>query len=151
MGALSFLAGLGEGVSAYETGRTRSLLYRSNTAIATEQARSEEQAGAYNESMVRLRGAALQGQQVAQIGANNLQQAGTPAQVVASSAMVNEMDALQTRNNALRRAWGFEVQGVSDAFQSGQAARAGDFTAAGSILTGGAKAFKEYNDTGSWF
>jgi hypothetical protein len=142
---------LASGVSHYEEGETRSRLYRANEDIARRQAVSEEEAGAYNETMVRMKGQALEGQQVAQIGASNLQQGGTPAQVVASSRMVNEMDALQTRNNALRRAWGFEVQGASDAFQAGYAQRAGDLNAGGAILTGGAKAMDEYNKTGSWF
>lgn len=144
-------SGLMQGVGAYEAGQTRSQLFRANAQIAGEQAQSEAQAGAYNESAVRMRGAAMEGQQIAQIGANNLQQTGTPAQVVASARMVNEMDALQTRNNALRRAWGFQVQEASDNFQSKQAATAGDFSAAGSILTGGAKAYDQYKSTGTWF
>lgn len=150
-GGLSLAAGFLQGVGEYEAGQARSQLYRANAGIAAQQARSEAQAGAYNESAIRMKGAALTGQQVAQIGANNLQQTGTPAQVVASTAMVNEMDALQTRNNALRRAWGFQVQEVSDTFQAKQAATAGAFSAAGSILSGGAKATQQYNETGSWF
>lgn len=148
---LTASAGLMKGVGDYEAGQTRSQLYRTNAAVAGEQAQSELQAGAYNESAVRMRGAATTGQQVAQIGAGNLQQTGTPAQVVASSAAINEMDALQTRNNAMRKAWGFQVQEASDKFQSKEASTAGDFSAVGSILTGGAKATKEYNSTGTFF
>jgi hypothetical protein len=148
---LTLGASLLQGVGAYETGRTRSLLFRANASIATQQAQSEREAGAYGEQMVRMRGAALQGQQIAQIGASNLQQGGTPATVVASSALVNEMDALQTRNNALRKAWGFEVQGASDQFQSKQANTGGIISGVGSILSGGAKAYEQYNQTGSFF
>lgn len=148
---LSLAAGFLSGVGNYEAGKTRSLLFRANASIAAQQARSEQEAGAYNESMVRMRGAALQGQQVAQIGANNLQQAGTPTAVVASSAMINEMDALQTRNNSLRKAWGFQVQQVSDNFQSKQASSAAVTEGVGSILNGGAKAYEQYNQTGSFF
>jgi hypothetical protein len=148
---LSLAAGFMGGVGAYESGRARSLLYRANASIAAQQAQSEREAGAYGEQMVRMRGAALQGQQIAQIGASNLQQAGTPSQVVASSAMVNEMDALQTRNNAMRKAWGFQVQGISDTFQSKQAATGGIFSGVGSILSGGAKATEQYNQTNSFF
>lgn len=148
---LSLAAGFFGGVGAYEAGQTRSLLYRANASIAAQQAQSEREAGAYGEQMVRMRGAALQGQQIAQIGASNLQQAGTPSQVVASSAMVNEMDALQTRNNAMRKAWGFQVQGISDTFQSKQAATGGIFSGVGSILSGGARAAEQYNQTGSFF
>lgn len=148
---LTAAAGLEKGVAQYEAGETRAKLLRANQDIANEQAQSEAAAGAYNESLVRMRGAAVEGQQVAQIGANNLQQGGTPSQVVAGTRMVNEMDALQTRNNALRRAWGFQVQGASDAFQATQAARAGVGEAFGSILSGGAKSYEEYNKAGSFF
>jgi len=140
-----------QGVGQYEAGQTRSQLFRANAGIAVQQAQSEAQAGATNEEAARLRSTALTGQQVAAIGGSNLQQTGTPAQVVASSAEIGEMNALQTRNNALRRAWGFSVQSASDSFQAKQASSAGDFSGAGSILTGGAKALKEYNATGSWF
>jgi hypothetical protein len=144
-------AGLMQGVGQYEAGQSRSQLYRANASIAGQQAQSEAQAGATNEEMQRMKGTAFTGQQVAQIGASNLQQAGTSAQVVANSAEINEMNALQTRNNALRKSWGFQVQEASDSFQSKEASTAGDFSAAGSILTGGAKAASQYNSTGSFF
>lgn len=144
-------AGLLQGVGQYEAGQTRSQLFKQNAQIAGEQAQSEVEAGADNASRIQMRGAAVAGQQVANIGANNLTQGGTNAQVVASTAAVNEMDALTTRNNAMRRAWGFEVQGASDEFQSKEAATAGDYQGAGSILSGGAKALTEEKATGSWF
>lgn len=139
------------GVSQYEAGQEKSRLFNANASIAGQQSQSEAAAGAYNETAVRMRGAAVTGQQVANTGAGNLQQAGTPAQVIASTAGVNEMDALQTRNNALRRAWGFRVQQVSDLQQGDFAKSAGDFNAAGSILTGGAKAYTQEKAAGSWF
>lgn len=140
-----------KGVGEYEAGQTRSRLYNANAGIAAQQAQSEEEAGSYNETMVRMRGQAMTGQQVAQIGASGLQQGGTPSQVVAGTAAINEMDALQTRNNALRKAWGFRVQEVSDQFQAQQAERAGTSSGFGAILSGGAAAAKEYNASGSWF
>ncbi len=144
-------AGLLQGVGQYEAGQTRSQLFRANAQVAAGQVQSELQAGADNANLIKMKGAAIEGQQVANIGANNLTQGGTNASVVTSTAAVNEIDALNTRNNAMRRAWGFEVQGASDAFQAKQASAAGDFTAAGSILAGGAKAYTQENATGSWF
>jgi len=111
---LTGAASLLQGASQYQAGQTKASLFRANAAVAGAQSQAEQQAGSYNESMQRMKAAALTGQQVAQIGANGLQQRGTPAQVVADTAEVSEMDALQTRNNALRRAWGFQVQEVSD-------------------------------------
>lgn len=148
---LSLAAGFLGGVADYEAGKTRSQLYRANASIATQQAQSEREAGAYNEEIVRMKGAALQGQQIAQIGASNLQQGGTPSQVVASTAAVSEMDALQTRNNAMRKAWGFSVQAASDSFQSTQASRSASTSGFGAILSGGAKAYDQYSQTGTYF
>lgn len=133
-------ASLMRGVGEYEAGETRSNLFRANSDIARFQSTSEEEAAAYNEQGMRMREAATEGKQVAQIGASNLQQTGTEAQVVASTRMVNEMDILTQRNNALRRAWGFQVQGASDQEQAQFAQRAGVNEAFGSILSGGARA-----------
>lgn len=144
-------AGLLQGVGQYEAGQTRSALFRANAGIAAAQSQSETQAGADNANLIKMKGAAIEGQQVANIGANNLTQGGTNAAVVASTSAVNELDALTTLNNARRRAWGFQVQGASDAFQAKQAATAGETTGAGSILAGGAKAYSEEKSTGSWF
>jgi hypothetical protein len=140
------------GVAEYEAGSQRRTLFNTNADIADQQALSEVKAGAYNENSVRMRGAQMTGQQIAATGANNLQQAGTPAQVIASTAGINERDALETRNNALRRAWGFRVQGASDRAQADFAQNAGEMDAVGTILGGGARAYRQYKDTGeSWF
>lgn len=139
------------GVTKYDAGEERRSLFNANAGIAQRQAQSEAAAGAYNENAIRMRGAALTGQQVAQTGAGNLQQTGTPAQVQASTAAITEMDALQTRNNALRRAWGFRVQEASDRQQAGFAQTAGEFDAAGTILGGGAEGYKQYKAAESWF
>jgi hypothetical protein len=61
------------------------------------------------------------------------------------------MDALQTRNNALRRAWGFQVQAASDQKQEAFASTSADLNAAGSILGGGAKAYTQSQAAGGWF
>lgn len=146
---LGFASLLMGGISQYQAGQQRAQLGRLNAGVADMQARSEMDAGVYNESLVRRRGAAIQGAQINAIGANNLQQAGTPSQIVADTAGANELDALQTRNNALRRAWGFEVQGASDRFQADQASRAGKIALAGSIIGGTAQLYGKGGGSGS--
>jgi len=148
---LTAAGGLYQGVAQYEAGQERGSLYRANAGIAAQQFASEVKAGSENEERVLMKGEQQTGQQVAQIGASNLQQRGSPSQVVSSSAMINEMDALTTINNARRRAYGFQVQEVSDQRQASMARSAGDFNAAGSILAGGAKAYDEEQKAGSWF
>lgn len=148
LGAAGSLYG---GVAQYEAGQERSSLFRANADVASRQAISEEAAGAFNESVVRRRGEQVTGQQVANIGANNLTQGGTNAQVVASTAATNELDALTTRNNALRKAWGFSVQQASDEQQSKFASSAGTGNAIGTILGGSAKAYTQSTNAGGWF
>lgn len=148
---LTATGGLLGGVAQYESGQQKRTLFNADAGIAARQAQSEEAAGSYNETIVRQRGAQITGNQVANTGANNLQQTGTPAQVISSTAETNEMDALQTRNNAMRKAWGFQVQQESDLTQAKFAQSAGVFNAAGSILTGGSKAYTQEQGSGSWF
>lgn len=139
------------GVARYESGQQRAQLFDANKQIAERQAQSEAEAGAFNEETVRMKGAALTGQQEAQIGASGLQSKGTPAAVVAGTRMITELNALQTRNNALRRAWGFRVQGASDVVQAEMAQRAGIQGGLGSILSGSSEAARAYQQTGSFF
>lgn len=129
--------GVVQGISQYESGKTRSELLDTNAEIADAQARSEEEAGAYNANLIRQRGARQMGAQVSAIGANNLQQGGTNQTIVADTARANELDALTTQNNALRRAWGFDVQEESDRFQSGLAEQGGILSGVGSLVKAG--------------
>lgn len=138
-GETAFKAG-----SQIASGNERDKLELANAGIADQQAKSEMAAGAYNTNNVRLKGKQIMGQQIAAIGANNLQQRGTPSQVVASSAQANERDALMTQNNALRRAWGFEVQGESDRIQGNLAQRGGMLSGIGSLIEGGGSMYKNY-------
>jgi hypothetical protein len=119
--------------SQIAAGDERAGLERANAQIAGAQAKSEEQSGAYDANLVRQRGAKVAGQQISAIGANNLQQAGTPSTVVADTARATEMSALTTNNNALRRAWGFEVQGASDTEQASLAQQGGILSGIGSL------------------
>lgn len=128
-----------QGVSQYQAGQTRGMLNDVNAGIAQKQSESEIESGNYNANLIKLRGQQMQGQQVNAIGANNLQQTGTNTNVIADTARANEADRLTTLNNAMRRAWGFQVQGASDTFQGDLARRSGNFGLAGSIIGAGAK------------
>lgn len=130
---------VGAGIKAYgdySAGQAKGKLNDLNARIADEQAKSEMASGSYNANLVRQKGAKVMGQQIASIGANNLQQTGTNLNVVADTARANEADALQVQNNALRRAWGFEVQGVSDRFQGGIARQQGILSGIGDVVGG---------------
>lgn len=126
-------------------GDTRDALERANAGIADQQAKSELNAGNYNAGLARRKASMIQGSQVAAIGANGLQQRGTPAAVVSSTAQTQELNVLQTLNNSMRKAWGFEVQGASDTFQGEQAKTGGILSGIGSLASGGASAYNTYN------
>ena len=63
---------------------------------------------------------------------------------VADTARASELDALQQQNNALRRSWGFEVQGASDRFQAPLAEQGGILSGLGTLAN---TAGKYYNST----
>jgi len=126
-------------------GDTRSNLENANAEIASQQAKSEMASGAYGANLARQRGAKITGQQVSAIGANNLQQTGTPSAVVADTARASEQNALQTQNNALRRAWGFEVQGASDKVQGDLAEQGGILSGIGSLASAGGSIYRYQN------
>ena len=138
-------SGAVKGVSQIAAGDTKDALERANENIASQQAKSEMESGAFNTNLVRLKGAQVTGQQVSAIGANGFQQSGTLSQVVADAGAANERSALTTQNNALRRAWGFQVQGASDAFEGAAAARGGLLSGVGDFIGAGASAWNQYD------
>jgi hypothetical protein len=139
------LGGAAKAGAQFASGSTRAAEERANESIATEQAESEMKTGAYNANITRQRGAQVVGSQIAAIGGNNLQQGGTPAQVVANTAAANERNTLTVQNNALRRAWGFEVQGASDAFQAKQDEEGGILSGIGTLASTGGSLYKMSN------
>lgn len=148
MGFSTDLAGGGIKAGAtFAAGSEKDALEKANAGIADQQAKSEMASGAYNTDLARKKAAQIQGTQVSAIGANNLQQGGTNATVVADTAKAQEANALQIQNNALRRAWGFQVQGASDTFEGDLAKQQGILSGVGDLIgTGG----KLYKDSSTW-
>lgn len=128
--------------SDIESSQTKAGLEDANALIAQQQAKSEMAAGSYNANLVRQRGQKVLGSMIASTGANNLQQKGTPVNNQADTARATELSALMTNNNALRRAWGFQVQGASDRYEAGMDRTAGVLNAAGAIV--GSKGVASY-------
>ena len=110
-------------------------LENANAGIAAAQAKSEMVAGGYNANLIRQRTAQKVGAITAQVGGNNLQQGGTPATLEAQTARAGEQSALTENNNALRRAWGFSVQGASDTYQAKLAGQQQDFDEIGGAIS----------------
>lgn len=138
------MMGAGMGMNAYSqyaAGQMSQKLANANSKIAAQQADSEVKAGAYNENLSRQRTAAVEGQQVNDTGAENLTVSGSALRMIGDTARAGEKDALTIRNNALRRAWGFSVQGAGDRY-SGQAdAASGTLNAAGTLIGGAGRVY----------
>lgn len=120
-----------EATAAKGTAEVNTLL--SNVAAEDAIARGEKDAAAIKRNARRLTGA-----QRAAMAAQGLDpDAGSGLDLQLDTAALSAADALTTRNNAWREAWGYRVQAV-DATAKGQFAEiAGNAKSRASILTGG--------------
>ena len=111
-----------------------------NAQIAEWQARQAETVGAQQEQTSQLRTAQAISTQRAEMGANGVDLgSGSATDVLSSSKVVGNIDALTIRDNASRAAWGYRQQGLNftnDASMSFASADAVNPTlaAAGSLL-----------------
>lgn len=123
-----------------------------NATLADRAAKDALERGKVEEQKQRMEVAALQGRQRAAIGANGVDMSfGSPLDTLVDTAVMGELDALTIRRNAAREARDYEVQGVNyraDATLSRMNAKAsqtgGFLAAAGTVLGGGADAYKTY-------
>lgn len=132
---------------------------RRNQAVAEGNAQATEQAAAYAEKQARLKAARLEGTQAVGYAKAGVLPEGSPLDVMAETAKIEEQDILATRYNYSVQAaryrsqadfYGFEgsrrdsmagnVQNLSDSALTGGILKAGT-----SLLTTGASLAKSYN------
>lgn len=136
------LTGIG-GVTTYRAQRaaadTAEQIAEQNAGIARQQAEQERQIGNIEEERQLRRVRAALGTQRATLAANGLDiNTGTALDLQAETAGFGMADALNIRTNALRRAWGFEVDAVNST-NEGRARAAGYRNdAMGTLITTGA-------------
>lgn len=138
------MMGAGMGMNAYSqyaAGQMSRKLSNANASIADRQSASEVQSGNYNANLSALRTSAIEGQQVNTTGANNLTVSGSALRMVGDTARAGALDALTIRNNALRRAWGFAVQGAGDRYSGAADAASGTLNAMGTFIGGASRAY----------
>lgn len=112
-----------------------------NNALSAKYAAEDAMArGAVEEQQQRNRTRALMGQQRAALAANGIDtDSGTGSLLLTDSAGMGEFDALTVRNNAMKQAYGLNVQS-DNLLSDGKAARIGANNAAFStFLTGGSQ------------
>lgn len=120
-----------------------------NNAKAAEYAAADAMArGAVAEQQQRARTRALMGQQKAALAANGIDiGTGTGSLLLTDTAGLGEFDALTVRNNAMKQAYGMNVQ-ADNLLSEGKAARAGaNMASFGTALTGGSQMASIYGTT----
>lgn len=137
--ALTGASGLYSASAAREAGKYEQQVANRNAAIADQQAEQARQIGNMDEERQLRRVRAALGSQRAALAANGLDiNSGTALDLQAETAGFGAADALNLRSNALREAWGFNVEATNQR-NSGRAARAqGRNAAIGTLLTTGA-------------
>lgn len=127
---------------------------RNNATLADYQAGLTLQNGQVQEENQRLKTAAMFGTQRAGLAANGVDLgSGSANEVLATTSMMGERDALTIRDNAARQAWAYRNQAASYGAEASAAQASADainpFTsAAGSLLTGAgsvASSWYKYN------
>lgn len=139
------------GVSAYESGQAQrqageyqAAVARNNQVLAEQNAQAEEARGRVLEEAKRNETANRQSGIRAAAGASGLDvNTGSPLRLQEDTALLGEQDALTVRNNAMRAAHGFRVQGMNygaqaqlDMMTAENASRAGALGAWSSIIGG---------------
>lgn len=122
MGMTAFVAGTAiQAVSSYNGAKAQQSALSSqagadkqNEQIADWQASIAEQNGQAEEQRSRLETAGLYGRQRAALGANGVDLGyGSANDILTTTKLMGEEDAMTIHDNALRTAWGYRTQGVS--------------------------------------
>ena len=122
------------GVASYQQGQYQAQVAENNAKIQQQNAKAAIEAGAVEEQNRRLQTAQQQGKIRAAIGASGVDpNFGSSLDLQSDAAKLGELDALTIRNNAARKAYGFQIQGLSD-----QATATLDRSASYASLLGGA-------------
>lgn len=131
--------------SAHDQGKYQQKVMENNAKSAEYAAQDALARGAVEEDQARQRMRAMIGQQKAALAANGIDTTtGTGSLLLTDTAGLGEFDALTVRNNAMKQAYGMNVQ-ADNLMAEGAAARVGGRNQAiGSLLTTGSQAMSMY-------
>jgi hypothetical protein len=137
--------GLVSGYAAYESGKAEADIAAQNERAARWQAADAYRRGAAQVGLIRTKASAAAGSARAAMAANNVAStSGSPADLLASSAVNAEMDVATVRANAAREAWGYEVEATIQRGRAKQARFRSYLGMAGGLLGAGASAAESY-------
>jgi len=141
------ISAVGAGVTASSqmaAGDYNAAIAEQNAQLAEKDAESALALGVVEENRYRRNVRQLQGSQATAIAANNLEQTGTPLDILTDTALIGEVDALTIRNNAIREAYGFSVDAANTRAQGQLERFKGRSQAAGTILGGAGDSFSTF-------
>ena len=111
---------------------------RNNAKVLDTKAEDALKRGAVNETIQRQKTAGILGTQRVAMGASGFKvDEGSFGDVLEQTAATGELDALTIRSNAMREAWGHQVEAANYRYQADAAQKQSDFTK--TLLTGGGK------------
>ena len=141
MAYASLAAGAFSAFGAYQQNQYQAQVAANNAQIAQNNAKAALAAGAVEEQNQRLLTEQRIGKVRANAGAAGVDpNFGSPLDLQSDTAKLGELDALTIRNNAARRAYGYQVEGLN------QSAQASLYNSAsyGSLLSGATSVGSKY-------
>lgn len=139
MGWAVAIGGLISAYSSIKQGQYQAGVARNNAQIAKQNAQYEIAAGKQEENAQRIKTGQLIGAARANAAASGIDaNSGTPVNIQSDIGQLGELDSLTVRNNALRRAYGYQTQAATFKADAKQASSQGYLDAFGSLLGTGA-------------
>lgn len=134
-----------------DQGDAESAVQKKNAILADMQAEQARNIGTIDEERQMAVTRQLLGRQRATFAANNIDaSSGSALDTIGQTAQFGAMDAMTVRNNALRQAWGFDVE-ASNARNAAAWAKYGSRQkAAGTLLSGAGSVYGKGADAGYW-
>jgi hypothetical protein len=135
--AVSAIGSVAQGMAASKEAQYQAQVARNNAIIARKNAEYTLEAGDREESAYRMKGDLIRAAIKARAGASGADvNTGSPIEVQAGAALVQELDALTIRNNARREAYNQQVQATNFEAQAGLNELQGDNAMTAGILGG---------------
>lgn len=133
------------GYSQYQAGQSQKKAGEYNAEMQRRQAQDALQRGAIEGAAKQDRARKIASQQAEGMAMSGVSiDTGTPLALLTETAGLGELDALRSRNNAQREAWGLNTSAELDEYHGKMAGRAGTLNAAGTFLGGASDAYFGY-------
>lgn len=138
-----------KGIGDYSAAMNNAKAMKANAAELERAAADTAVRGGIETMRVKQQGEALQGQQKAAMAANGLDfSSGTGADISAKASADTQFDAMTVQSNAMREAYGLNVQAIQQRYQAKAAKRQAQIGLAGSLLGSGSQAWGGFKGGG---